>query len=79
MLMLGSKAVTSYPFVQKPTTKAKLASYRSNGMTIVGRDTGAPTTSSYMDAFPQVAKADHQDVRTVNTSYGYTVMRKACT
>ena len=54
MLMPGSKAVTGYPFVQKSPTKANLASYRFNGVTIVDRDAGAPTMSSYMDAFTQV-------------------------
>lgn len=52
--MLGSEAVIGYPFAQKLPTKANLASYRSNGMTIADRGAGAPTMPSYMDAFPQV-------------------------
>lgn len=52
--MLGSKAVTGYPSAQNSPTKAKLAGYRFNGMTILDHGAGAPTTSSYMDTFPQV-------------------------
>lgn len=40
--MLGSKAVTGYPSAQNSPTKAKLAGYRFNGMTILDHGAGAP-------------------------------------